>query len=404
VCSCGHEARLRVLGAERANTTVFAWGDNEAGQLGVAGPGVVRDFVEVESLKGIGCVAVSSGNYLSAVLSGDGKAQLWGKGAIGQLGGEEEFSQVPLPLVSLDKRISAIAFGSFHVLAAAEDGALYSWGNGEGGQLGHGARVVQQYGPWRVTGLQHEYVVGIACGNQHSLAVTAGGDLYSWGTNDAGQLGHGHTEQVIHPCKVAALDKVRVDAVSAGFDHSTALSDGSALSWGSNSLGQLGLNHTDDVSLPQRIDLPPGEVAVVVACGVNHTAIVTHSGRLYTMGRGGRGRLGYGGTDDVTVPTLADVKGHVVDVCAGNAFTAMLTQVDNHRPDSEPGEDGYATLAKRGGKNTTTQLMVCGKVAESSTEELVPAPVHGPWGDNIVAMHAGLAHMLVVAITNSPTS
>ena len=86
-------------------------------------------------------------------------------------------------------------------------------------------------------------VVDAACGDLHSLAVTSGGELYSWGNNGFGQTGHGDNTHRSSPTRVGSRsDWVRV---FAGSNHSIAqTSDGKFYGFGLNILGQLGDNLT----------------------------------------------------------------------------------------------------------------------------------------------------------------
>ena len=83
--------------------------------------------------------------------------------------------------------------GGFHSLALTAGGALFSWGYGGFGRLGHGDEWIQLR-PKRVEALSKEQVVSVSAGGAHSLALTAGGALYSCGYGIGGQLGHGDVE------------------------------------------------------------------------------------------------------------------------------------------------------------------------------------------------------------------
>lgn len=49
------------------------------------------------------------------------------------------------------------------------------------------------------------YIVKVACGYEHSLALTDKGDLYVWGKNDNGQLGIGKVTDIAYPVLVHYL-------------------------------------------------------------------------------------------------------------------------------------------------------------------------------------------------------
>ena len=103
-------------------------------------------------------------------------------------------------------------------------------------------------------------VAAVSVGD-HSLAITADGAVWSWGRGLSGRLGHGDQRDQLLPKKVEVLAERRVNAVSAGGDHSIATnSDGAVFTWGKGGGGTPGggkLGHGDDLSnqlLPKKIE------------------------------------------------------------------------------------------------------------------------------------------------------
>ena len=102
--------------------------------------------------------------------------------------------------------------------------------------------------PKRVEALQ-ERVSSVVAGYQHSLAVTEGGTLYSWGNSDEGKLGHGDEEDQLLPKRVAGLQGVC--CVAAGAAHTVAIAkDGTAHGWGIGDDECLGLQLTENWNTP----------------------------------------------------------------------------------------------------------------------------------------------------------
>ena len=94
------------------------------------------------------------------------------------------------------------------------------------------------------------YQQTVSLGYVHSAAIKSDGSLWTWGNNDAGQLGDGTTTDRSTPVKV--MDNVA--AVSLGFYHSAAIkSDGSLWIWGVNGYGQLGDGTTTNRSTPVKV-------------------------------------------------------------------------------------------------------------------------------------------------------
>ena len=124
--------------------------------------------------------------------------------------------------------------------------------------MGHGD-LQQQLLPKKVEALAGRRVVAVAAGSVHSLALTADGAVWSWGGGVDGRLGHGDGQRQLLPKKVEALAGQRAVALSAGYNHSIALTaDGGAYTWGKGERGCLG--HGEDVSnqlLPKKVEAWP---------------------------------------------------------------------------------------------------------------------------------------------------
>uniref|UniRef100_H3CDQ7 Alsin Rho guanine nucleotide exchange factor ALS2 n=1 Tax=Tetraodon nigroviridis TaxID=99883 RepID=H3CDQ7_TETNG len=105
------------------------------------------------------------------------------------------------------------------------DTEVWSWGRGSEGQLGHGDQLASRLQPLCIKALSGEEVVQVAAGSHHSLALTATCQVYSWGSNMCGQLGHVSTSFIV-PHQAKLSDGLRVWGVSAGQNHSLLLADG----------------------------------------------------------------------------------------------------------------------------------------------------------------------------------
>ena len=96
----------------------------------------------------------------------------------------------------------------------------------------------------------------MSSGAAHSLAITADGEVWSWGQGAYGELGHGDQQNQLLPKKLEAFAGQRVVTVSAGSDHSLAFTaDGAVFTWGEGEYGCLG--HGEDLSsqlLPKKIE------------------------------------------------------------------------------------------------------------------------------------------------------
>ena len=91
---------------------------------------------------------------------------------------------------------------------------------------------------------------------------------------------------------------MKITSLSCGAEHTCLLSDVGALySCGAGKRGQLGLGHTDNSVLPQRVAGVRGgsatRCAASVSCGGYHTAVLLVDGSLFTCGAHDNGVLGH---------------------------------------------------------------------------------------------------------------
>ncbi len=271
---------------------VASWGWNGGGQLGV--PGIedraVPGRVETTGvLAGKQVVRIAAGSFHNLALCSDGTLAAWGSNTFGQLGNNLSSAafvpvRVDLNGVLAGKRIVAIAAGYQHSLALCSDGTLAAWGNNESGQLGIGSIESPKRVPVQVitTGaLAGKTVIGIAAGDDHSLAWCSDGSAVAWGTNNAGRLGDGTTTRRDAPVAVnssGALAGKSVTAITAGAHHSLALAaDGSAIAWGDNPFGQLGINSNTGATLPTAVH------GAGLAAGERFMTLVAGRASLHTL-------------------------------------------------------------------------------------------------------------------------
>ncbi|XP_055373431.1 regulator of chromosome condensation [Condylostylus longicornis] len=169
-------------------------------------------------------------------------------------------------------------------------GTLLVCGQGEVGQLGLGDENERK----RPTPVQSvKDVVDICAGGMHSMCLTKNGDIYSFGCNDEGALGHPTTEEgsELVPGKIDLPGKSV--KISAGDSHSACLlEDGRVFAWGTfrNSHGAMGLTMNGIERLP--IEILPGVKCCDIASGADHLILLACDGKVFTMGSGEQGQLG----------------------------------------------------------------------------------------------------------------
>ena len=149
--------------------------------------------------------------------------------------------------------------------------------------------------PKKIEAFAGQRVVAVSTGGKHSLALTANGAVWSWGLGSFGQLGHGDQQDQLLPKKVEALAGQRVLAVSAGDNHSLAITtDGSVWSWGDGGEGKLGHGDEQEQLLPKKVEALAGQRVVAVSAGQHQSIALTADSVVFTWGRGEQGCLGHG--------------------------------------------------------------------------------------------------------------
>ncbi|MCL2593939.1 MAG: S-layer homology domain-containing protein [Promicromonosporaceae bacterium] len=224
-------------------------------------------------------------------------------------------SAVAAPVAPTSKQgIATISAGSaWFSMALRSDGSLYTWGSNEWGQLGDGT-ITGRHTPARVL----TEVTAISAGSAHSMALRSDGSLYAWGANWIGQLGDGTTASGV-PTPVRVL--TGVTAISAGGSHSMALrSDGSLYAWGTNQVGQVG-DGTNDIGILTPVRVLTGVTAI--SAGGSHSMALRSDGSLYTWGANWRGQVG-DGSNDFGILTPVRVLTGVTAISAGGLHSMAL--------------------------------------------------------------------------------
>lgn len=286
--------------ALESDGSVWAWGHNRSGQLG---DGTKIDRPSPVPVKGLADVrAIGAGDALSVALQSDGTVLAWGNNQSGQLGDGNAPIDHASPAVVHDlgkgSGVIALAVGRSQVLVLKRDGSVWAWGNGTSGELGDGEHG-KRSAPTQVIGLgAGSGVVAIAAGGSHGLALKKDGSVLSWGNNSSGQLGDG-TRPADHssPVGVKGLGPGSgVVAIAAGNSFSIALkADGSVVAWGKNKVGEIGDGTTADKDAPVNVvGLGRGREATAIAAGSYHALALQKDGSLVAWGDNSSGQVGDG--------------------------------------------------------------------------------------------------------------
>lgn len=291
----GEEAACLTL----SDGALFCWGFNRGGTLG---RGVDLKLT----------VPVASGMYIEALAANNasictlwaGDTWCWGKNNGGQFGTGGVENEIWEPVMSSGGLASAadLSLGNDHLCTLRADQSVWCSGKSFDGQAASPSLGMYQLSATPVLGLS---ALDISMGYDHSCAVRTDGKVACWGKNDKGQLGDGSVgTSVTMPVEVTGV--TNAVAVSAGFDHTCAVTDTGALyCWGGNFYGALGNGDNIDQSAP--VQVFASGVQAVEASDLFTCAIKTDF-TVWCWGLNSTGSLG-NGTYNVNASTPQQVSG-----------------------------------------------------------------------------------------------
>ncbi|NTV40959.1 MAG: hypothetical protein HGA61_01670 [Candidatus Moranbacteria bacterium] len=400
--------------ALKSDGTVWAWGNNDNGQLGDNTNDSSNLPVQVLGVGGEGFLsditAIASGENFSLALKSDGTVLAWGENTFGQLGDDSTSGALfPVEVVGAEgsgflENISAISAGENFSLALKSDGTVWAWGRNNVGQLGDGLLSDSEV-PIQIhdsTGVGFlEGISKISAGASHSLALKADGTgmVFAWGLNDQGQLGTGNFTNRSLPTQVRDLGGAglltNVSNISTGLNHSMIIkNDKSAWAWGLNSFGQLGDSTILSRNLPTQIFGIGGSGSLsnisMIAGGESHSLAFQSDGTLLSWGRNNFGQIGSGGNSDLHFPERVSgpASGSLTDVVAVSSGYAHSLALKSDGTVWSWGWNGYGQL---GDTSTVDKLTPVQVVGENGTGFL----------NGVTAIAAGYAHSMALLEDNT---
>ena len=354
--------------ALKADGTVWAWGSNSVGQVGNPSAGALSDFaVQVKLASGAflsGVVGIAAGDSHSLAVRSDGTVWAWGSNSSGQLGNNSVANaSAPVQVSRSDGsalgNIGAVAGGGFFSLAMGNDGSVWSWGDNSHGQLGDGTPTTRRLTAVSVVtqaGSPLGGVVSVAAGHDHSLAASANGSAWGWGSNSAGQLGNKSRNDSSVPVQVVGLTDIA--SVDSGADSDTSFaenSNGVPYGWGRNDSGQAGLDQPPGSQLVPEVvstlaERLPGGVTKVSA-GSSHSLVLrSDDATLWGAGDNSLGQVG---------PTTTCSSSCVAESSvSGTGALASVPVVSELLGDGNPAELATGCMTSWGVNCTTANFTV----------------------------------------------
>lgn len=296
----------------RSDGSVWAAGENDAGQLG---DGTYSATNLPQKIAGSGVTAIAAGSSHSLFLKADGS--LWGMGdnSIGELAQNSNLTETNVPVEIMPGNVTAIAAADGLSLFLKSDGSLWGMGLNQDGQLGDGRFNAGPLGTYVPVEIVSSNVTAVAAGGYHGLFIKNDGSLWGMGDNAQGQLGDGTTNNVDVPEELVSSG---VAAVAAGFNHTLFLKDdGSLWAMGSDNAGQLGNGEVEPFR--QGVTAPVEIVSsnvTAMAAGFEFSLFIKTGGSLWAFGENNAGQLGDGTYNNTNQPEEI-VSSNVTAIAAG---------------------------------------------------------------------------------------
>lgn len=233
--------------------------------------------------------SVSAGYQSTLGVKSDGTLWAWGDNDFGQLGtGNFAAKNVPTQ-VGTDTNWKEVSCGENHVVAIKTDGTLWAWGDNFGGQIGDGGVVNMSNTPIQIS-VDTDWQT-ISAGSSHTLALKTNGTLWGWGWNFAAQVGNGTTVDVLVPTQIAVGSTFKAIGTGAYFSHAIK-TDGTLWGWGDNSFGQIGDGTNNFYTTPTQIGTANNWKSI--DGGDSYAIAIKANGTMWSWGANYEGNLGDG--------------------------------------------------------------------------------------------------------------
>lgn len=134
----------------------------------------------------------------------------------------------------MGRKVVRVACGSrdAQTICLTTDRQVFTWGDGDFGKLGDGTSQ-SSFVPVELLSLRDKNIIEVYCGAQFTAALSAQGEVYTWGKGDYFRLGHGTDSHCRQPRKIEALIGQKIVALAIGALHGLALNDqGQVYAWG----------------------------------------------------------------------------------------------------------------------------------------------------------------------------
>lgn len=342
--SAGYQSTLAI----KSDGTLWAWGDNDFGQLGTG------NFVARNSPTQVGTDTnwkeVSCGENHAVAIKTDGTLWAWGDNFFGQLGegGIVSMSNTPIQIGS-DSDWKTISAGSYHALALKNNGTVWGWGWNFAAQVGDGTTIDVLFPTQIAVGSTFS---AIGTGAYFSHAIKTDGTLWGWGDNSFGQMGDGTTNFYLLPTQIGTDTNWK--SIDGGDSFALAIkNNGTLWSWGANFEGNLGDGTLVDRWFPLQIGTDTNWKSV--STKFYHVNALKANGTLWSWGFNAYGQLGDGTLTQQSIPTQTGTSNNWKFASAGVYHSIAL---DNDGTVLASGDDQFLQLGNGSGSSTISYVVI----------------------------------------------
>ncbi|MGK0189489.1 MAG: alpha-tubulin suppressor-like RCC1 family protein [Verrucomicrobiales bacterium] len=289
-----HSAALKEDG------TLWTWGKNESGQLGLGDleaydtpqqVGTDNNWVQVSTGTGFRHVGFTMALKSDGTLWAAGSNATYGTLGVGEGAVIFEGQEITPVLVQVgaDNDWASISAGQGHTLAIKTDGSFWAWGVNDRGQLGDGSRT-HRFTPFRV-GQDNDWIAVHAAPVSRSLALKNDGSLWTCGRLEYADRGS------IDVTVLVAVGSGPWLGVGTEYDHTVMIrADGTLWGWGTNRSGVLlGVGDPGFIDFPVLLDDRSNWIFAAPINGA--TFVMDAAGELWSMGNSRKGLLGRADVD-----------------------------------------------------------------------------------------------------------
>jgi alpha-tubulin suppressor-like RCC1 family protein len=280
-----------------SNECVWGKGENKDGELGTGDTEPRHELAQLQLPINARISYVAAGQKHSIILDETGVAYGFGSNVFGECGSTWDTETILVPCaIAASGPLKKVFCGSNFTILWKQDGGVLACGNNLHGKLGTGAR--QQNIILPVSGLPVEMIEEIQVGHDHCLYLDDKGFVWAVGLNSHGQLGLGHSNPVSVPTKIKTLKDIKF--ISSGYNHNFAAdSQNRYWVWGSNACGQLtalsllqkmGISNGGNVETPKKIKGFTADKYRACAAGACSFLIEHDTGSVLGLGQNYYGR------------------------------------------------------------------------------------------------------------------